>query len=79
MTRQPHLFDASTATVRTRQGQLFEDGRRESGLSCECGEPLVRTQGGFWCCPRGHGRLHELANDPARWEGDDADLFDGVG
>jgi hypothetical protein len=43
----------------TRQPTLFElDGPRESDERCsECGAYLVETTSGYWCCPRGHGKL----------------------
>jgi len=62
MTTQPTLF--GHASTRTAQPRLFDDdGPHESGLSCECGEPMVRTQSGFLCCPRGCGKLREDVTD----------------
>ena len=69
------LFGHGHANTQTRQPKLWPDGPEETGLTCSCGEPLVRTPVGYLSCPRGCGKLFEAANDPARWEGDDADLF----
>lgn len=78
MNTQPTFF--GHANTRTRQPRMFDDaGPAESNLSCECGEPLTRTPSGFLCCPLGHGKLMEAANDPRRWDGDDADLFTDEG
>jgi hypothetical protein len=76
MTRQPNLFDPMCATVRTQQPKLWADGPRESSLTCECGEPLLATQSGFLCCPLGHGRLFEAANDPKNWQFDEDGLYE---
>jgi hypothetical protein len=35
----------------------------------------VATQSGFLCCPLGHGKLFEAANDPKNWRFDDDDLY----
>jgi hypothetical protein len=68
MTRQPDLFLPAVATVRTRQGELFDIGGRVVNLTCqECGGPMEVTPSGFLCCGRGHGRLFTAANDPANW------------
>lgn len=57
MTRQPDLFQP-WHDEQGAQLDLFElDGPAETGLSCQCGEPLVRTPSGYLACPRGHGRL----------------------
>lgn len=72
MTTQPTLFDH--ANTRTRQGTLFDDdGPRESGLSCECGEPLIRTPSGYLSCGRGCGKLRE---DVADQGGESGSWFD---
>lgn len=73
MTTQHRLW--GYADTRTSQARLFEDGPRESTLTCQCGEHMIRTPGGFLSCPLGHGKLHEQANDPAHWDGDTDDLF----
>ena len=57
MTHQPQLW-GPCAESRGRQGELFAAGPRESAERCpECEAYLVETSSGFWCCPRGHGRL----------------------
>ena len=61
MTTQPGLWGYSD--TRTKQRELFEDGPRESGLSCQCGRPLVETPSGFLCCPKGCGKLRLATND----------------
>lgn len=55
MTTQPTLWGHSD--TRTNQPELFEGGPRESGLSCQCGRPLVETPSGYLVCPRGCGKL----------------------
>jgi hypothetical protein len=59
MTHQPDLFHRCLGRTEARQPALFElDGPRESDERCqECGACLVETTSGYWCCPRGHGRL----------------------
>jgi len=58
MTTQPQFWGPSNTS--TRQARLFEDGPRESELSCECGRPLIHTPSGYLTCPGGCGRLLEL-------------------
>lgn len=57
--KQLHLYDASTATVRSKQLTLWsEDDYQYTGLSCAtCGRRMVRTPSGYVACPAGHGRL----------------------
>ncbi len=62
---QHDLFRPMLAKHHARQRTLFEEGPRETSLSCcECGQPLVETQSGFLCCPAGHGKL--LAEEEPR-------------
>ena len=67
MTRQPHLYDDSTATIRSRQLRLFDPNAAEAGdsdLSCSvCGSYLIATDG-YYACPRGHGRLLAEYSEP---------------
>lgn len=60
MHKQPHLYDACTATIKSRQLRLFDPNAAEAGdsdLSCSvCGSYLIATDG-YLACPRGHGRL----------------------
>jgi len=67
MTRQPDLYHPMLATVRARQGRLFDtDGPTAQSLRCsECGHDLERTPSGYLACPLGHGRLiREYERDP---------------
>lgn len=62
MTVQASLFDAWGTVVSVRQPELFEAG---SGLAldvrcAQCYEYLVRSEGGYGVCPRGHGKLKPL-------------------
>jgi hypothetical protein len=70
MHTQGDLFRPMCARVSARQGRLFDDaGPPGSARTCAtCGEHLTRTPSGFLCCPVGHGRLFEAANDPANWD-----------
>jgi hypothetical protein len=58
MQEQGNLFSPFKDTP-TVQRELFDQSApAESAERCrECGECLVSTQSGYWCCPRGHGRL----------------------
>src|SRR5262245_66289863 len=58
MHEQGHLFSRFKDRP-TVQRELFDPSApAESAERCrECGEHLVSTQSGYWCCPRGHGRL----------------------
>lgn len=79
MTQQPDLFLPAVATVRGRQGELFETGGRVVNLTCqECGRPMETTPSGYLCCPRGCGKLLLAVPedepcgswfDPETWEG----------
>jgi hypothetical protein len=55
---QGNLFSPFKGTP-TVQRELFDPtAPAESAERCgECGECLVSTPSGYWCCPRGHGRL----------------------
>jgi hypothetical protein len=67
MHTQPDLFLPMCATVRGRQGELFDPADAPPcGLTCqECGRALVHTESGYLCCPRGHGKLlTEAAAEP---------------
>jgi hypothetical protein len=86
MTRQPHLYDAATATVTSRQATLFDPNDVAAGdcpLTCRtCDRPMVRTASGYLCCPAGHGKLiDEGATDraPDQDDQDGADLDDVMG
>lgn len=63
MKTQPTFWGFATTTA--HQAELFDtDGPELSALSCDCcGEPMERTPSGYLCCPRGHGRLIEVASD----------------
>jgi hypothetical protein len=56
-----------------RQGELFAQAAAidsDSDQRCvQCGAFLVRTESGFLCCPRGHGKLliDSFDDDPERW------------
>lgn len=64
MTKQRHLYDESTATIRGRQGDLFDGQPVYVGLACDaCGRELVETESGYACCPAGHGKLLTVAGD----------------
>ncbi len=65
---QRDLFRPMLAKHHARQQQLFEEGPRESSLSCcECGRPLVETPTGFLACPSGHGKLREESAPCGAW------------
>jgi hypothetical protein len=73
MTRQPDLFRPMCASVRARQGELFDTGGPPATwLRCRhCGRFLARTPSGFLACPMGHGKLLREATDPQsadEWE-----------
>lgn len=84
MTRQPHLYDDCTATVRSTQLHLFDPRDWRAGdcdLSCDvCGAYLLATDDGYYACPHGHGRLrsaYEEVGDAERsglWFEDDSPL-----
>ena len=85
MTRQPHLYDDSTATVTSRQATLFNPNNAAAGDSpltcCTCGRPMVRTESGYLCCPAGHGKLIDegaTAGDVDQDDGDHADDWPDV-
>jgi hypothetical protein len=75
MTRQADLFRPMCAPVVTQQGQLFDpaDGPG-SPHRCQCGEYLERTESGYLCCPKGHGKL--LTEPPAVEPADKPDAED---
>lgn len=64
---QRDLFLPMCARIDGRQGRLFDEAAAvdaDSDLTCaECGCQLVRTDG-YLACPKGHGRLVEIAPDP---------------
>jgi len=66
MQTQRNLFRPLADTSTHQGGMFYLDGPEESSLACSvCGEYLVRTQSGYLCCPRGHGKLlaEELPGD----------------
>lgn len=80
MHTQRDLFCPMLAQTHGRQGDFFENaGDLSSCLHCEqCGDYLVRTEGGFLCCPNGHGKLRIQATGDAERDIDnllDAALF----
>src|SRR5262249_27499642 len=69
VTRQPHFYDDTTATITSRQATLFDPNDVAAGDSlltcCTCGRPMVRTASDYLCCPAGHGKLiDERATEP---------------
>jgi hypothetical protein len=73
MHTQPDLFAPMLARSFHRQGELFDQAAAidaDSDQRCaQCGAHLVRTESGFLCCPRGHGKLliDSLDDDRERW------------
>lgn len=57
MTRQPHLFDPVTATIRGGRPGLFDAQPVVArGVTCDCGADLIETES-YLICPRCLGRL----------------------
>lgn len=57
---QPRLFGPPAETY--RDTGLFDECQADepTGLSCSaCGRPMIRTESGYLCCTRGHGKLLE--------------------
>jgi ribosomal protein S27E len=55
---QPDLYNRMCGEHHGHQAELFPASGAESNLRCEvCGSYLVETPGGYYCCPKGHGRL----------------------
>jgi hypothetical protein len=72
VTHQRHLYDDITATVRGGRPSLYDGVPDRSELACQvCGSYLIRTEGGYLCCPRGHGRLITEAFDGDSYFGED--------
>jgi hypothetical protein len=60
MTHQPDLFHRCLGRTEAHQGELFPLAgaiEHETERCQECSAYLVETTSGYWCCPRGHGRL----------------------
>lgn len=67
MTIQRHLYDDSTATIRSGRPGLFDACSVVAGLTCEeCGEHLIETDE-YLCCPNGHGKLHLDPERCGKW------------